>query len=160
MRRAFCVAIFALAAAFAAAEPVLAAAQITVGLSQSRRVALRGVASNVVVADPKIADVTMVDTHSVIVIGKALGVTQVMVFDHGGRTLLDAPVLVATSNAGAVTVFRGTGTTDYSCAPHCQSSSSGAEADAAVAGAFLGGLLGGMSAAKGGGAPAAPTPGM
>ena len=120
MRRAFCVAIFAFAAAFTAAQPVLAAAQITLGIGEGRRILLRGTTANVVVSDPAVADVTVVDSHSVILIGKNYGAAQVMVFDHGGRSLLDDRVIVGAPDTGRVSLHAGMVSSEYACAPHCQ----------------------------------------
>jgi hypothetical protein len=77
----------------------------------------------------------MIDAHSVIVVGKGYGMTQVMVIDRVGHALLDSRVTVIAPNAGRVTVYRGAVGTDYSCAGRCQ-----------------------VVAAPGGGAPGAPTP--
>ena len=93
---------------------------MTVEVNQSRRVVLGGAISNVIVGDPTVADVVMVDAHSVIVVGKGYGATQVMVIDRTGRPLLDARVTVVAPNEGRVTVYRGVVGTDYSCAGRCQ----------------------------------------
>ena len=93
---------------------------LTVEVNQSRRVVLGGAISNVIVGDPSVADVVMVDAHSVIVVGKGYGATQVMVIDRSGQPLLDARVTVVAPNEGRVTVYRGAVGTDYSCAGRCQ----------------------------------------
>ena len=77
------------AAVLSAATAAAAASHLTVDINQSRRIGLAGSAANVVVGDPTIADVTMIDAHSVIVTGKGYGVTQIMVMNRAGRTLLD-----------------------------------------------------------------------
>ncbi len=93
---------------------------MTVEVNQSRRVVLGGSVANVIVGDPTVADVVMIDAHSVVVVGKGYGATQVMVIDRAGRALLDARVTVTAQNAGRVTVYRGVVGTDYSCAGRCQ----------------------------------------
>ena len=104
------------------------AAAITVDLNQSRRVALHGTAANVFVADPAVADVAMIDSHSVIVLGKGYGVTQVLVTDHAGRTLMDSSVAVVCSDAGRVTVYRGEAAQDYHCSSRCETMNRGGSA--------------------------------
>jgi hypothetical protein len=97
---------------------------LTVGLYESHRVPLGGEAAQVIVGDPTVADVVMVNAHSVIVMGKGYGSTQLIVTDRGGRTLLAGRVMVvgATSDAGHVTIYRGVDSTEYGCGPsHCQS---------------------------------------
>ena len=60
MRRAAPAILLALALA-STANAALAAGAFNVGLNESRRVVLRGTAANVIVADPTVADVAMVD---------------------------------------------------------------------------------------------------
>ena len=107
-------------AGFAVASTAAGGAGLTVEVNQSRRVVLGGAISNVIVGDPNVADVVMVDAHSVIVVGKGYGATQVMVIDRTGRPLLDARVTVVAPNEGRVTVYRGAVGADYSCAGRCQ----------------------------------------
>jgi hypothetical protein len=92
----------------------------SIELNQSRRVALHGTAANVFVADPAVADVTMIDSHSVIVLAKGYGVTQVLVTDHAGHVLMDSHVAVVGSDAGRVTVYRGETAMDYHCSSRCE----------------------------------------
>ncbi|HLI65843.1 MAG TPA: pilus assembly protein N-terminal domain-containing protein [Caulobacteraceae bacterium] len=96
------------------------AAGLSVELNQSRRVILPGVAANVVVANPAIADVAMTDPHSVVIMGKAYGVTEIMVTDHAGRTLFDGRVAVVAPDQARVTVYRGVTPVEYNCAGRCQ----------------------------------------
>jgi hypothetical protein len=107
------------------AGSAFAASITTVDLNESRRVMLHGTAANVFVADPAVADVAMIDTHSVIVLGKGYGVTQVLVTDHAGHTLLDSVVAVVGSDAGRVTVFRGQAAQDYHCSSRCETMNGG-----------------------------------
>jgi hypothetical protein len=89
-------------------------------INQSRRILLRGAAANIIVGDPSVADVTVIDAHSVILLGKGYGATDVLVTDRAGRTLLDDHVMVAAPEGGVVTVHRGVNTAEYSCSPRCQ----------------------------------------
>lgn len=88
---------------------------LTVGVHQSRRVLLHGSAATVVVGDPKVADVAMIDAHSVIIMGKAYGATQLIVTDHAGRVLLDGQITVSGQDTGRMTLYRGTTVSDYAC---------------------------------------------
>jgi hypothetical protein len=107
------------------AGSAFAASITTVDLNESRRVMLHGTAANIFVGDPAVADVAMIDTHSVIVLGKGFGVTQVLVTDHAGHTLLDSVVAVVGSDAGRVTVFRGEAVQDYHCSSRCETMNGG-----------------------------------
>jgi Pilus formation protein N terminal region len=87
-------------------------------------VMLHGVVANVFVADPAVADVNMIDNHSVIVLGKGYGVTSILVTDQAGHTLYDGVVAVLGSEAGRVTVYRGGAAQDYHCSSRCETMNS------------------------------------
>lgn len=89
---------------------------MTVDLNESRRVMLAGAAATVVVGDPSVADVAMVDSHSVIVIGRGYGSTQLIVTDRNGHALLASQVTVVSPNNGRVTLTRGLESTEFNCA--------------------------------------------
>ena len=114
-------------------------------IKQSRRILLRGAAANIIVGDPSVADVTVIDAHSVILLGKGSGATDVLVTDRAGRTLLDDHIMVAPSDSGVVTLHRGTSAMDYSCSPRCQALAAPKEGGAAS-----------PSAGPGAGAPTNP----
>jgi len=143
MRRSIWTLCLAIATLFGAGS-AYAAAPITVGLNESHRVMLHGTAANVFVADPAVADVSMIDAHSVIVIGKGYGVTQVLVTDHAGHALLDSPIAVLGSDAGRVTVYRGQEAQDYHCSSRCETMSPTAAAAAGSASGESGGQGGGQ----------------
>jgi Flp pilus assembly secretin CpaC len=108
------------AALLSAGGAAAAASRLDVDINQSRRIVLRGAAANVVVGDPAIADVTMVDAHSVIVTGKGYGSTEVMVTDRGGRMLLDSRVAVSAPDDGRLTLHRGIAASEFACSPRCE----------------------------------------
>ena len=109
-----------LAAALAWASAA-AANGIVVDLNGSVRVPLRGQAANVVIANPSVVDVAMIDSHSVVVIGKGFGETQILVTDHAGRTLMDSRVAVVGAEGSRVTLIHGGGQVEYDCTNRCQS---------------------------------------
>jgi hypothetical protein len=106
-------------AATAAASTAQAESTV-IHLNQSRRIILHGAAANIIVGDPAVADVTIIDAHSVILQGKGYGSTDVLVMDRGGRTLLDDHVIVGAAEGGVVTLHRGVNSVEYSCSPRCQ----------------------------------------
>ena len=103
-----------------AAATAARAESTVIHLNQSRRIVLRGTAANIIVGDPTVADVTVIDAHSVILQGKGYGSTDVLVMDRAGRTLLDDHVMVAAAEGGVVTLHRGVNAVEYSCSPRCQ----------------------------------------
>ena len=116
MRRSIQIAVLALAALCGGAAAAAESGSMTVEVNQSRRIVLPGVAASIVVGDPALAGVSMVDTHGVIVIGRGFGHAQLVVTDHAGRTLLDDEVEVVSADRGHVTLYRGVAVSDYACA--------------------------------------------
>jgi hypothetical protein len=106
-------------AAIAAPTPIAApppiTADLTMALHESRRVILPGEAATIVVADPTVADVAVNDAHSLILLGRGYGVTQLLVSDRAGRILLQSQVSVVSSNAGRVTLYRGVAASEFAC---------------------------------------------
>lgn len=115
---------FAVAIAFAtslaaAGAPALADS-MTVQIDHSARVALPGSAANVFVGNASIADAVIVDRRNLVVVGRGYGVTNVLVIDGSGRTLLDREIQVSPGNAGRVTVYQAASSNNYACSPTCE----------------------------------------
>jgi hypothetical protein len=110
-----------LAAAMSAGAAIAGAGGIVVDLNGSVRVPLTGTAANVVIANPSVVDVAMIDTHSVVVIGKGYGVTEILVTDHAGRTLMDRRVAVVGPEQARVTLFHGPQAIEFDCTSRCES---------------------------------------
>jgi Flp pilus assembly secretin CpaC len=115
--RAFCLTI-----AFAAA-PAVALAML-VPINHAQRIDVRGVAASVVVGNPKIASVTVVDAHTLYIMGRGPGSTNVVVLDKAGRTLFTGDVTVAATGAN-VSLYRGDKRTQVNCSYSCVEESEG-----------------------------------
>lgn len=100
----------------------VAAKALVVPINHSTRVNIAGAAQSVVVGNAAIADVTVVDSHTVYVTGKAYGATNLIVLDKAGRALFNGDVTVA-SAGGSVSVFRGAQKSSLACDPGCTESS-------------------------------------
>jgi hypothetical protein len=107
----------ALSAALASA-PALADA-LVVTLDHSTRLDVRGQAASVLIGNPKVADVTVVDTHTLFVSGRGYGQTDVVVLDRAGRILFKGDVTVAAADNGLVSVYRGAQRTEFACDRAC-----------------------------------------
>jgi len=101
--------------------PATALAAVSVPIDQSRKVFFSGQAANVVVGNPGIADVSIIDSRTVLVTGKRFGTTNIVVMDALGRTLFDSEILISAGEGARVSVYRGVRTENYSCSPYCQS---------------------------------------
>ncbi len=115
MRASFSV---ALTLTLALAAPALADS-LVVPIDHSMRLAVHGQAASVVVGNPAVADVTVVDTHTLFVSGRGYGETDVVVLDRAGQTIFSGDVIVAAAGGGRVSVYRGPDRTDMACAPNC-----------------------------------------
>ena len=118
--------LLALGATVLLAGPGLAVAQsgrISVEVDQAQRVQLSGPAGSVIVGNPAIADVTVVDANTLYITGKGYGVTEVVAVDPIGRTVFQSQVVVtAGDGAGRVRVWRGAQATEMACAASCSAS--------------------------------------
>ena len=104
----------------ATAVPALAQNRgLEVEIDRAQRIQLRGAASSVIVANPAVADVTVVDASTLYVTGRGHGSTEVVVVDAIGRTLYQAVVHVTAPSAGHVRVWRGAAATEMACASGC-----------------------------------------
>ena len=136
----------------------LAAETLTVAIDHSTRLNVAGAAASVVVGNPQVADVTVVDSHTVYVSGRGYGETDVVVLDAAGRTLFAGDVMVGAPNSGRVSVYRGSARTDLACAPGCavsfrsdtKGSGSGSQGGAVAAGGSGAPAGGGIGAMMGG----------
>ncbi len=113
-------ALVAVTSALAAAPALAQAARpVNVELDGATRVQLRGAASSVVVGNPNIADVTVVDASTLFITGRGYGVTEVVAVDAIGRTLFQSAVVVSPAQSGQVRVWRGGQVTEMACGASC-----------------------------------------
>ena len=112
-------------AVLALAAPGAALAQsaaMNLAVDTSQRVAVRGAISSIIVANPQIADATVVDANTMFVTGKGYGSTQITAVDAIGRVLFESRIVVTAGQAGAVRVWRGAQVTEMACAASCSPS--------------------------------------
>lgn len=95
------------------------ATSLPVARGQAISLPLDAAVRDVVVGDPEIADVSILNDRAVIVLGKNPGVTSLLIFGAGGRPLTDRQVVVSDGGPGAVTVYRGAATSTYACGRQC-----------------------------------------
>ncbi|WP_296164817.1 pilus assembly protein N-terminal domain-containing protein [uncultured Brevundimonas sp.] len=116
------------------AAPFTASAQsapLRVEIDQAMRIPLRAAAGSVIVGNPAIADVTVVDTNTLFITGKGYGVTEIVAVDAIGRTVFQRQVVVSDgAGAGRVRVWRGGQATEMACGSSCSPSVRGGSAGA------------------------------
>jgi len=82
-------------ASLAAVKPQEQSAAITIAVGKSKLVELPGAYSDLMIADPKIADILPLNAHSVYVVGKGMGTTALTVYGAGKRVLYSSDVIVS-----------------------------------------------------------------
>jgi Flp pilus assembly secretin CpaC len=107
-------------AAFLALASAAMADPLAVQIDGSTRITLPAAARDVIVGNPSIADVAVLDGRNILVLGKSYGVTSLMVTDQRGRTILNTQVVVSANDVGRVSLFRGPELQSYACAPRCE----------------------------------------
>lgn len=95
---------------------------LNVEIDHATRVQLRAPAGSVIVANPKIADVTVVDANTLFITGKGYGVTEIVAVDALGRPLFQSQIVVSAGSAGSVRVWRGAQATEMACGASCSPS--------------------------------------
>ncbi len=118
-RLASVAAVMALATAGAA---LAQSAPMNLAVDTMQRVSVRGSISSVIVANPQIADATVVDANTLFVTGKGYGTTQVTAVDAIGRVLFQNQIVVTGGQSGSVRVWRGAQVTEMACASSCSPS--------------------------------------
>lgn len=118
MRR-FIAACLAVAALGVAPASLAQSRPVSVEIDHSTRVQLGGPAGTVIVGNPSIADVTVVDANTLFITGRGYGATEIVVVDTIGRTIFQGDVVVTAPQAGHVRVWRGASATDMACASSC-----------------------------------------
>ena len=111
-----------IAALIAVSMPISAlAAPLNVPMNQVKKVPFNGFASTVTPGNTEIADVYIVDDHTILVQGKKPGTTNLIVTDRAGRTLYNDRVIVSTTDTNSETsvISRGGNMTHYTCEPYC-----------------------------------------
>jgi Flp pilus assembly secretin CpaC len=111
----------AVLALIAATLPGAAMAQaLTVTIDQAQRLTISRPAKDVIVGNPALVDVAILDEHHLLLTGKAYGVTNLVVTDPLGREILQRQMIVSAPEQNRVTVYRGADASSYACAGKCE----------------------------------------
>lgn len=102
------------------------ATQLNVPMNQSGIVRFEGTAATIIVGNPMVADVAVVEGNTIVIQGRIFGNTDVIVLDSQGRELINLEVSVTDRWAGGLTIHRGNQTpglrsesVNYVCNPVC-----------------------------------------
>lgn len=101
------------------AQTAAAAETLTVQMDQSAAVRLSAPARDVIIGNPNIADVNMLDARRLVVLGKSFGVTNLLVMDQAGRMIYNRQIVVS-APAPSMNYYRGAEIRNYACSDRCE----------------------------------------
>lgn len=94
---------------------------VAVPMDEVTLVAFKAPVSTVYLGNSSIADLTLVDSKHVFVLGKTFGTTNLIALSADNKVIVNEPVTVFGRSAGMVTLNRGADTYNYTCTNlHCE----------------------------------------
>ena len=96
------------------------ASDLIVRYDQSQLLRLPRAASEVIVGNPSIADVTLQDGNLLVVTGKTFGITNVIALDAQHNVIQDQRVMVERDDRKIVNLHKGSMRFTYACTPNCE----------------------------------------
>ena len=96
------------------------AGAVTVHMDENTVVDLGAAAGSVIVANPSIADVSLLSPRRLAILGRAYGVTNLIVTDRMGHTILQQRINVAPADSGRISLYRGLLVNNFACSPRCE----------------------------------------
>ncbi len=95
------------------------ASVLTVSQNSSEVVRLESEAATVIVGNPMIADVVVLDGNLLIVQGRLFGTTNVIALNAGGEAIANIQVTVGAEQHLALSLYRGADRVTYACPGNC-----------------------------------------
>jgi hypothetical protein len=92
--------------------------RLEVGFTEVIR--LEGAPRTITIGNPEIADVTVSSGNTLVLTGKAIGLTNLIVLDENGKELSTATVRVVSPNRQHITSRHGNKSWTYICDPGCE----------------------------------------
>ena len=96
------------------------AGDLIVRYDQSQLLRLPRPASEVIIGNPSIADVSLQGGNLLVVTGKTFGITNVIALDTERNVIQDQRVVVERDYARVINVHKGSTRFTYSCTPNCE----------------------------------------
>ncbi len=106
------------------------AAPLSVGAGQATQLSLATPVRDIVVGDPTVADVSIINDRTLVVLGKKAGATTLLAFDVRGQALADRQIVVSDIPDQAIVVQRGVIASTYACGDRCSKLGGGGDAPA------------------------------
>ena len=112
-------ALFSIAAATASGAAA-AAELVEVTIDFAKVMKLSRPANTIVIGNPGIADATVEDESTIVLTGKAAGVTNLIVLDSEGKEITHTLIRVSSDVRQLTTVFKAGQRQTFSCSPVCE----------------------------------------
>ena len=93
---------------------------IQIQTDQAHILRLDKTAKSVIIGNDAIVDAVMQDGKTIVLTGRSNGVTNLVVIDQSGETLLDEKVMVGQNDVATTRIFRGANVLVLSCTPICE----------------------------------------
>src|SRR5262245_37610605 len=113
--------LMAAAASFAIAASA-SAEDLIVKYDQSQLLRLPRPATEIIIGNPAIADISVQTGNLLVVTGKTFGITNIIALDADRNVIQDQRILVKRDEAKVVNLQRGTERQSYNCTPQCNPS--------------------------------------
>jgi Pilus formation protein N terminal region len=97
-----------------------AAADLVVRYDQSQLLRLPRPATEIIIGNPSIADVSLQGGNLLVVTGKTFGITNVISLDADRNVIQDQRVVVERDDRRVVNLHKGGTRFTYSCSPNCE----------------------------------------
>ena len=101
--------------------PLATAGDYAVEINKTEVLRLQGQAAAVIIGNPKIADISVHSSDTLLVNGRGYGETNIIVFDEFGQTVMNANITVSPprSRSSVRVNYIGAGQETYNCKPYC-----------------------------------------
>ena len=108
------------ALATALVQPAFSEETVDLVIDFAKILQLSGPVSTLIIGNPGIADATIQDDQTIVLTGKAAGMTNLIALNDDGEELTNVLVRVASNVRRLTTVFYGSKRQTLSCAPTCE----------------------------------------
>ena len=105
-----------------AAMAAQAADDLIVKYDQSQLLRLPRPASEIIIGNPAIADISVQSGNLLVITGKTFGITNIIALDADRNVIQDQRVLVKRDEVKVVNLHRGAQRQSYNCTPQCNPS--------------------------------------
>jgi Flp pilus assembly secretin CpaC len=95
---------------------------LIVKYDQSQLLRLPRPATEIIIGNPAIADISVQTGNLLVITGKTFGITNIIALDADRNVIQDQRVLVKRDEAKVVNLTRGTERQSYNCTPQCNPS--------------------------------------